>query len=73
MTDEPTLFPDEKALTDGYVVPLGWKAGDVGRCRSCGQEVMWATTPNEKRAPLNRDGTSHFSNCPEAAKWRKRA
>lgn len=66
---------DEK-LPQGWVVPLGW-SGELrdppAQCRSCHAEVMWATTPAGKRAPLNRDGTSHFATCPQANDWRKRA
>lgn len=57
---------------DGWTVPEGW-SGQLppGRCRSCGAEVLWAKTPKGKRAPLNRDGTSHFSDCPQASSWRR--
>lgn len=29
------------------------------------------TTESWKRAPVNADGTSHHSNCPQAKEWRK--
>jgi len=41
------------------------------KCRSCGAEVWWIRTFAGKMMPVNRDGTSHFSTCPQAAKWRK--
>lgn len=42
-------------------------------CRSCGAPVLWVETAKGKHAPLNPDGTSHFSTCPQAVAWRKRA
>ncbi len=53
-------------------MPAGYTAGNLGHCRSCGQQVLWCTTAAGKRAPLNPDGTSHFSNCPQASAWRGR-
>jgi hypothetical protein len=44
----------------------------VASCRSCGAEVMWVLTKAGRRAPINRDGTSHFSNCPQADSWRRK-
>jgi hypothetical protein len=41
-------------------------------CRSCGAEVLWVLTKHGKRAPINRDGTSHFANCPQADSWRRK-
>jgi hypothetical protein len=68
------LFDDE--IGGGWVVPLGYTAEPrepPAKCRSCGAEILWAVTPKGKRAPLNRDGTSHFANCPQADSWRKHA
>lgn len=76
MTDDLGLFEAEQlaeANTTSWRIPLGWKADNVGECRSCHQPVMWAITPKGNRAPLNPDGTSHFANCPQARDWRKRA
>ena len=56
----------------GWTVPEGWQPDNIARCRSCDAEILWALTPNHKKAPLNRDGTSHFSNCPAAEQWRRR-
>jgi hypothetical protein len=64
------MFPDDGAPT--WTIPLGWTADNVGRCRSCGAPVMWCVTPAGKKAPVNPDGTSHFSNCPDSAAWRQR-
>lgn len=65
------LFPDlpEWALPVGYV----WADDRVSACRSCHAEVRWSITRAGSRAPLNRDGHSHFSTCPQARDWRKRA
>jgi len=43
----------------------------VRECRSCGARVVWLKTVKGSLAPCNADGTSHFSNCPDAASWRK--
>ena len=64
---------DDQATRPGWTVPLGWKADNEGHCRSCGAPVLWCVTPAGKRAPVNRDGTSHFADCPQAADWRKRS
>lgn len=68
------LFDDTEVTPGGtWTVPLGWRADDEGVCRSCHAEVLWCFTPSEKKAPINRDGTSHFATCPQANDWRKRA
>jgi len=53
------------ALPDGTV-------GDAGACRSCSAPIVWIITAKGKRAPMNPDGTSHWSSCPDAAAWRDR-
>lgn len=55
-----------------YVVPEGWVIDGLGHCRSCGAPIAWAITPKGKRAPINRDGVTHFATCPEARAWRRR-
>ena len=63
--------PDEGA--GGWAIPIGWTPDNEGRCRSCGTEVLWCLTPAGKKAPIDRDGKSHFATCPDAAQWRRRA
>jgi hypothetical protein len=59
---------------DRFLVPEGWTPGDKSsRCRSCDALILWAVTPRNKRAPVDPDGRSHFSSCPDAASWRKKA
>ena len=53
-------------------VPDGWRADNEGHCRSCGAEVLWCFTPKGKKAPIDRDGRSHFATCPQADQWRRR-
>lgn len=67
------LFDDEPEITPGgtWTVPLGWTADNESLCRSCRAEILWCVTPAKRKAPINRDGTSHFATCPEAASWRK--
>jgi hypothetical protein len=69
MFDERDL---EEQATLSWAVPLGWTAGDVGRCRSCHAPVMWCVTPAGKKAPINADGISHFATCPDRDQWRRR-
>jgi hypothetical protein len=56
----------------GWTVPEGWKPDNVGRCRSCDAEILWCWTPANRKAPVNRDGISHFATCPAAGQWRKK-
>jgi hypothetical protein len=62
---------DAKAFA-GWTVPAGFEPDNIGRCRSCSELMLWCITPAGKRAPLNRDGTSHFATCPQAAAWRRK-
>lgn len=61
----PTLPPE------GWAVPAGWTPTELGRCRSCATEILWCFTPAGRRAPVERDGVSHFAHCPDAGTWRK--
>lgn len=66
----------DETLPTGWVIPGGWSGEPQeppAQCRSCRAEILWATTPKGKRAPLNRDGTSHFATCPQAPAWRRRS
>lgn len=54
-----------------WLIPLGYQPDGVGACRSCHQIVLWTHTQRGNKAPLNQDGTSHFSTCPQADGWRK--
>jgi hypothetical protein len=48
-------------------------AGERARaCRSCGAPILWCVTLNDRNAPINADGTSHFATCPDADSWRRR-
>ena len=45
---------------------------DVRACRSCRAPIAWLRAAASGRlAPLNQDGTSHFSTCPQSDQWRK--
>jgi len=55
-----------------FSVPDGWLLLGLGVCRSCGTAIAWCQTPKGKRAPIDRDGTSHFATCPSADAWRHR-
>lgn len=70
-------FPAD--ATDEWVLPAGYEPPSHDQhgwapipCRSCGQLVLFARTRRGASAPLNQDGTSHFSNCPNAAQWRRK-
>lgn len=54
----------------GWTVPEGWTPDNIGRCRSCGVEVLWCLTPKGRKAPLDATGESHFATCPDATAWR---
>ena len=59
------------ATPEGWQLPAGYvPSPPPSHCRSCGAEILWAVTRTGRRAPFNRDGTSHFSDCPQAAHWR---
>lgn len=55
-----------------YAVPTDWIMLGLGACRSCGAPIAWCQTPKGKRAPIDRDGGSHFATCPSADAWRRR-
>jgi len=40
-------------------------------CRGCKALIYWIK-PKEKLMPVNPDGTSHFSNCPNAKEFRRK-
>lgn len=39
-------------------------------CLSCGARISFQRTAAGKKAPVNRNGTSHFTTCPKADRWR---
>lgn len=45
--------------------------GEPGRCRSCSAQVFWIKVRTGKLMPMDQDGASHFSTCPEASEWRR--
>lgn len=59
------------------LVQEGYKWENDAECRGCGEEIMWFTTPNGRKIPMNKmtRGTdpaiAHFSTCPEADSFRK--
>lgn len=61
-------------LKGGSVVLVDW--GAEAKCRSCGRQIWWAKTKNDKNMPINACGAefeSHFASCPAANKFRKEA
>ena len=44
---------------------------DHGSCSSCSAPIRWVVTKAGKRMPINRDGFSHFADCPNAGTHRK--
>ncbi len=57
----------QKRLHD--LMPL---VGEPGKCRSCDASVFWIRHRGGKLGIYNPDGTSHFSSCPQADKYRNR-
>jgi hypothetical protein len=59
-----------------YLLPEGAK---IEQCRSCGAQIVWATTAADRPIPLSLatvqtcDGQkwllSHFSDCPDSKGW----
>jgi len=66
---------DTGKVTSEWVIP-DWAIylGDSpSHCRSCGAKMLWVeSVKNQRPAPINPDGTSHFATCPQADRWRKR-
>ena len=50
---------------------LSWMT-DPRPCRVCGQQIWFIKTKAGKMMPVTRDGESHFSNCPNADRFRKK-
>jgi hypothetical protein len=66
------MFDERETGDRPWVIPLGWRFDNFGRCRSCRAEIAWCLTSAGKRAPVDQDGTSHFATCPDSAAWRRR-
>jgi hypothetical protein len=60
------------APSPAWTVPEGYLLLSLGYCKGCGEPIAWALTRMDRRAPLDRDGTSHFATCPVAARFRRR-
>lgn len=60
----PTAAPE--ALL--FEIPQGTPRA---KCRSCGAAIYWIKTRNGKNMPVNADGSSHFSTCPNAEGHRR--
>jgi hypothetical protein len=56
----------------GWIIPLGFTFDNLTTCASCRAEIAWTITKKGNRAPLNRDGISHFATCPAAADHRRK-
>jgi hypothetical protein len=55
----------------GWVAPDGYAFVNLGTCRGCDARIAWYMTRSGKRAPLDRDGASHFATCPNAERFRR--
>ena len=43
------------------------------KCKGCGAAIWWIeSVTTGKKMPVNKDGTSHFSNCPKAVEFRRK-
>ena len=56
----------------GVTIPRGYEFDNMGRCASCQAPIVWTITAKGNRAPLDRDGVSHFATCPNAADHRRK-
>lgn len=41
-------------------------------CKGCGALIQWIETLSGKMTPINSDGTSHWSTCPEFKQFQKK-
>jgi len=55
----------------GWVIPEGYRFSNAAKCASCHADIAWCETPKGNRAPLDPDGKSHFTTCPNAADHRR--
>lgn len=52
--------------------------GEQGKCRSCGQAIVWEINAKGHKMPMNPEvqpngkRVTHFANCPQAGSWRKK-
>ncbi len=77
-SEQASLFGDEPAPNSpddiGFRAVIRFQIPADARssaCRSCGATVFWIETHRAKWMPVDRDGTSHFANCPHAAQHRR--
>lgn len=42
------------------------------KCRSCSAPITWGKTAKGRPVPLDLDGESHFTTCPDAPEWSKK-
>jgi hypothetical protein len=62
-----------------YAMP---HAAELEHCKSCGAQIVWARTQNDRMIPLSlatvqtRDGVQwllpHFADCPHAKEWSRK-
>lgn len=58
------------------LVEAGYKYENHARCKGCGEEIEWWTTPNGRKIPMNHmqaphsHALAHFSSCREAPLFR---
>jgi len=72
-TDEIARLTREVEGAQSAILRLLQLVGAAGQCAGCGAAIYWLRhVKTNKCAPYNPDGTSHFSNCPQAARFRRR-
>lgn len=49
----------------GRIRELMRRVSTPGRCKNCGQGVLWIKYASDKNAPYDDDGQVHFATCPE--------
>ena len=73
MTIAAAYFTHVTEQGTSFEIPERWAPDPKqSACRSCSAPIVWCKTPAGKRAPVNPEGTSHFSTCPQADRWRRR-
>jgi hypothetical protein len=69
MSDEYTREPAPRAEPT-YEIPLN---ATLAHCRGCGAGIYWVRTPAGANMPVDPGtGVSHFSTCPQAARFSRK-
>ena len=66
-------MPPSEADLEKRMLILLKNVGDPGYCKDCNAPIFWVRHNSSKVGIYNHDGSSHFSTCPNAKRFRKRS